>query len=196
MSRFCLIMIVAVLICGIIGYETASRDLLQQVFLSRKLSHRLAECLSTGFILVILLLYVPRKLMCLIPLIVCAAYILVCFGLREAVQHLEPDESRKESANSRIWETVLCTAISIFVAVGIGLFICLALTQLPNPDIRSYISEGERLACYSLLIGVLSLLLTGLVHFLLLLRLYPSSGDNPSCALLQLRRTLRIPHRI
>lgn len=73
MSRFCLIMIVAVLICGIIGYETASRDLLQQVFLSRKLSHRLAECLSTGFILVILLLYAPRKLMCLIPLIVCAA---------------------------------------------------------------------------------------------------------------------------
>lgn len=196
MSKFSMILVAVILFCGVIGCEAASRDLIQQVFLSRKLSHRLAECLIAGLALIVLLVFAPRKLLCLIPLAMFALYAIVCFGLRETVQRMESDECKKESANHRIWETTLCTAISIFTAVGIGLFACLVLASLAGTGVQSSVSEEERMICCCLLIGVLSLLLATLVHFLVMLRLHPSSGDNPSCTLLQLRRTLRIPHRI
>lgn len=51
MKSFYLILLAVVVTGCFAGYEAASRDLLQQAFLARKLTHRLAECLCVVLVL-------------------------------------------------------------------------------------------------------------------------------------------------
>lgn len=192
----CGLILAAVVVTGCFsGYEAASRDLLQQVFLARKLTHRLAECLCVALVLLVQVFFSPLALLWIIPVVVCALYVLGAFGLERLFKYKESnlctDDYRK-----KVRETALCTLISCLAFVGTGLLVCQAIIHSPDLTARFCVSTIDQIICCGLSMGVNALLLTGLVHYLLILRMYPSDDDNPSRELLRLRKELRVPHRI
>lgn len=93
-------------------------------------------------------------------------------------------------------ETALCTLISCLAFVGCGLLACQVAAYSPNIAAQLYVSAVEQAVCVGISMGVNSLLLAVLVHYLLVLRMHPNDDDNPSRELLRLRKELRVPHCI
>lgn len=195
MTMYCLFLTAVVIAVCFLGYETASRDLLQQVFLARKLTHRLAECLCTALVLLIQAFFSPSILMWIIPSVICILYVLATFGLEWLFKHKESN-SCTDDHRKKVRETALCTFISCLSFVGVGLLVCQAVFHLPNLAAQLCVSARNQIICYGMSMGVNTLLLAGLIHYLLVLRMHPSDDDNPSRELLRLRKELRVPHRI
>lgn len=195
MTKFYLSLVGVIVVGCFAGYEAASRDLLQQVFLARKLTHRLAECLCAALVLLVQMLLSPVIWLCLIPPAVAALYALGTFGLNQFFKCKESklctEEHQKETR-----ETALCTIISCLTFVGVGLLAYQVIAFAPDFSVRLNISAVEQTACIGISMGVDAMLLAALIHYLLVLRMHPNDGDNPSKELLKLRKELRMPHRI
>lgn len=195
MSRCCSILAVVVVTGCLVGYEAASRDLLQQVFLARKLTHRLAECLCVALVLLIQVFFSPSALLCIIPLVVCVLYGLAVLGLGQLFKRRE-SSSCTDDYRKKVRETALCTLISCLAFVGAGLLVSQVVICSPNMATQLCATVRDQLLCCGLSMGVNALFLIGLIHYLLVLRMNPSDDDNPSRELLRLRKELRVPHRI
>lgn len=195
MTRFSVILIAVIVLGCFAGYEVASRDLLQQVFLARKFTHRLAECLCAGLVLLVQMFFSPMAVLCVIPPVVAALYVLGALGLNQLFKRRESnlctDDHRK-----KVRETALCTFISCLAFVGGGLVVLQAVACSPNIAAQLYISGARRAVCAGISMGVNSLLVAALIHYLLVLRMHPSDDDNPSRELLKLRKELGAPNHI
>lgn len=195
MTKCCLFLVSVVIAGCFAGYETASRDLLQQVFLARKLTHRLAECLCAALVLLVQAFFSPAALLWIIPVVLCVLYVLSTVGLEWLFKHKESN-SCTDDHRKKVRETALCTFISCLAFVGTGLLVSQAIIHSPNLAAQFCISAMDQIICCGMSMGVNALLLAGLVHYLLILRMHPSDDDNPSRELLRLRKELRVPHRI
>lgn len=195
MTKFYLLMIVVTIAGCFTGYEVASRDLLQQVFLARKLTHRLAECLCTALILLLQMFFSPSILLCIIPPVVVVLYILGVWAIQLLFRRKE-SKACTDDYRRKTLETALCTLISSLVFVGLGFLVCQAIAYSPNWVAQLHIVVVDQTICCGMTMGANALLLVALVHYLLVLRMYPSDDDNPSRELMRLRKELRVPHRI
>lgn len=195
MTSTCFLLVPVAVAGCVAGYETSSRDLLQQVFLARKLTHRLAECLCAALVLLLQMFFSPAAALCVIPAVVAGLYILGAFGLNRLFKSKESnlctDDHRRKAQ-----ETVLCTLISCLVFVGIGFLVCLTAAYSPNMVKQLSISALDQIVCCGISMGVNALLLAALVHYLLVLRMHPSDDDNASRELMRLRKELRMLYRI
>lgn len=195
MTNFYLLLLAVIVIGCFTGYEAASRDLLQQVFLARKLTHRLAECLCTVLVLLVQMFLCSTALLWIIPPVAVALYALGVFGLDRLFKRKESNLCTEDHCKEAR-ETVLCTVISCLAFVGAGLLAYQAVACAPSVAAQLHISAMERAVCVGISMGVDAILLAALIHYLLVLRMYPSDGDNPSRELLRLRKELHILHRI
>lgn len=195
MMSFSVILIAVIVVGCFAGYETASRDLLQQVFLARKFTHRLAECLCAALVLLVQMFFSPRAVLLVISPVVVALYALGALGLNQLFKRKESnlctDDHRK-----KVRETALCTLISCLAFVGVGLVVLQAAAYAPNIAAQLYASGARRVICAGISMGVNSLLMAALTHYLLVLRMHPSDDDNPSRELLKLRKELGAPNHI
>lgn len=124
-----------------------------------------------------------------------ALYALGVFGLDQVFKRKESslctEDHRKETR-----ETALCTVISCLAFAGAGLLAYQAVACAPSVAEQLRISTVERAVCAGISMGVDTILLAALLHSLLVLRMYPNDGDNPSRELLRLRKELRAPYRL
>ena len=195
MTVFTFLLIAAAIIGTLAGYGAASSDLLQQIFLTRKFSHRLAQCLCVAVITIILWVQTPVPLLRVIPAAVLAVYLAIAAALRLLIRK-KASERYTEELRQEIREAALCTTIGILIAIGGAFVLCLVVASAPRLVQQFGISATEQKMCYGLIMGVDSMILAALTHYLIVLRLYPCVGDTPSRSLLQLRKALHSSYRI
>ena len=195
MSAYCFLLVIAIILAGAAGCKAAGNDLLQQVFSARKFSRRLAEFLCAAMVLFVIWIQIPAAWLRFVPGMVCVLYWIVCGVLHLVFKRKEAKQGEEEQRRE-IRESALCTVTGMSIAIGAALLLCMLLAHSPQTASRLGATEVDRCLCHGLALGVLSLLLAGLAHYLVFLRLYPGEEDNPNRDLLRLRKKLRTSHRI
>lgn len=148
-----------------------------------------------ALVLLVQMFFSPLAVLCVIPPAVAVLYAGGALGLNQLFKRRSPicvrtiTERRpgkrrfaRSSPVSRLWD--------------VGFWRARWPPIRPNIAAQLYVSAVEQAVCVGISMGVNSLLLAVLVHYLLVLRMHPNDDDNPSRELLRLRKELRVPHCI
>lgn len=188
MSFYCIL--IAVIATGsFLGYQSASNDLLQQIFWGRKLCFLLTVTFCMLPVIAILLVCSPNLLVSLIPVAVGVLYATICVVLRLIFKKFDGKCSPEFKAE--FTETALRTGVSVNSAIEIALFLFSTIMYLSGRLSQLAVDAVSPLLCHGLLLGIAAMLLMASVHYIIVLRVHPSTDDCAGKSLLQLRKELR-----
>lgn len=188
MTVFFIIVTIACLVAGLIGYRCACNDLLQQDYSERKITYRLAQLIGVSLIL-LLVWSVADGLLKLLPLVIwgiIGGIFIVVRLTRKRNTQTEPNPLR---------ETALQTVVSMGISEFLALLVCAILPWFDTSSEILQATSTQISICYGLLLTIGSLLPVLLIMYLRIIDDSNTDPQNKSRAKAKFREQLRTPVR-